>query len=577
MANQTALDEYLQSFRTWLQDADFTPSDYVGNESWSGTIVVDWLDATLGQINTREHHVRIVLPEGFPYNAPTVVSEDEPSLEPSWHFMPGSVPTLCLWGSQNGWQPHFTAQRLLRRIHEWFGCYHTGNWPSNSEFPDLHLYLECIGVVVVGDNWNPPQDTDHGQCCILRPETISQWQPCFAIHGTKPDANIFDNHLVKSLLITQKDYSCVPGLWFRLTSPIVPPRNLHDLLKLIEKDLSQPEGWAGKLCVAALATKPRGDGFPIALGYRDYSSQERWLFLWVKLGDNPRERHKIHWSNALLLSRIALVSLQTAPARNQDLLRRTEYISQHLVSRKVLIFGVGSLGSSTALLLAKAGFGEIRLVDHDVILPGNVIRHAAGLQWTGLPKTLVLERVIAQHNPGCKVSRFESTWNKEKLVSYIEDCDLVLDTTANRKFSLYLNEICVEQEKPTIFAATYRRATIGRILIYRGPQDTCLSCYVDASKNWSSNDYPIIPSLDSEQFIEDGCGVVIEEAVALDVEVIANLTSRIAIKLVRGQLDSSNLVIHVNEPVVGVTNALSQAGTHWLTNHPLEGCAICRN
>lgn len=142
---------------------------------------------------------------------------------------------------------------------------------------------------------------------------------------------------------------------------------------------------------------------------------------------------------------------------------------------------------------------------------------------------------------------------------------------------MYLNEICVEREQPTIFAATYRRATIGRIIIYRNHKDPCLTCYVDAPRNWPSDAYPIIPALSGEHFIEDGCGVVTEEAVAIDVEMIANLTARVAVKLIRKQLDSSNLVIHVSEPVAGSTGILSKEGTYWLSNHPLQGCAICRN
>jgi molybdopterin/thiamine biosynthesis adenylyltransferase len=228
-----------------------------------------------------------------------------------------------------------------------------------------------------------------------------------------------------------------------------------------------------------------------------------------------------------------------------------------------------------ALLLAKAGVGEIRLVDDDVLLPGNVARHTCGLKWIGFDKTYAMKKVILEHNPDCEVSCFDSTWGLEELRGYFNGCDVVIDTTANRNFSLYLNQICVESDQPTILAAAYRRAAVGRILIHRGDQDPCLACYSDANKFWSEDQYPTIPLDPDEAFIEDGCGVVTEEAVALDVEAVANLTTRIAIRLMRGQLDGKNIAILVNEPLAGASGILGQEGIHWWTNNPLPACRIC--
>jgi molybdopterin/thiamine biosynthesis adenylyltransferase len=225
--------------------------------------------------------------------------------------------------------------------------------------------------------------------------------------------------------------------------------------------------------------------------------------------------------------------------------------------------------------LAKAGVGEICLVDNDILMPGNVMRHICGLKWVGFKKTIAVERLIRTHNPDCHVHCCDSTWEPENLGNYIEGCDVVIDTTANYNFSLYLNEICIASKQPIVFAAAYRRAAVGRVIMRRSSSDPCLACYVDAETFWSEDEYPVIPADPDGTFIEDGCGVVTEEAVALDVEAVANLTTRVAIKVMQGQLGSKNLAILVNEPLADVTGILSQEGLHWKANKPLTNCSIC--
>lgn len=54
---------------------------------------------------------------------------------------------------------------------------------------------------------------------------------------------------------------------------------------------------------------------------------------------------------------------------------------QHAVlgERKVSLVGCGSLGSKVATMLARAGVGRFLLVDDDLMLPHNLVRH--DLDW----------------------------------------------------------------------------------------------------------------------------------------------------------------------------------------------------
>ena len=125
----------------------------------------------------------------------------------------------------------------------------------------------------------------------------------------------------------------------------MPPHNLRDLLNHIDADLGMEHGWSSKACIHVFGHKLPSNGFPIALGYTDNQSQERWLFLWAQLlpSTNGKKRQKVKWSNPESLSQIRIKSFQTAPARKEDLLRRSAHLSKRLGGRKAVVFGVGAL------------------------------------------------------------------------------------------------------------------------------------------------------------------------------------------------------------------------------------------
>jgi len=65
--------------------------------------------------------------------------------------------------------------------------------------------------------------------------------------------------------------------------------------------------------------------------------------------------------------------------------------SQHLSDKRVAIVGVGALGSFIADALVRSGVGSLTLVDHDLLLPGNLVRHHASQSFVGLPKTTAVK------------------------------------------------------------------------------------------------------------------------------------------------------------------------------------------
>lgn len=71
---------------------------------------------------------------------------------------------------------------------------------------------------------------------------------------------------------------------------------------------------------------------------------------------------------------------------------------------RVLIAGLGGVGSFVAEALARAGIGELILIDHDVVSPSNLNRQLVALHSTiGRPKVEVMADRIRDINPLCTV------------------------------------------------------------------------------------------------------------------------------------------------------------------------------
>ncbi len=120
-----------------------------------------------------------------------------------------------------------------------------------------------------------------------------------------------------------------------------------------------------------------------------------------------------------------------------------------LHDKKVIIVGMGAVGSMCLESLARCGVGSFKLIDFDEIGVTNINRQIIAT-WDTLNKVKVdvaKERVLSI-NPDCKVEAVKSFFSEETAESLIDkDADLVIDAidSLNPKCSLitycYLNKI----------------------------------------------------------------------------------------------------------------------------------------
>ena len=75
-----------------------------------------------------------------------------------------------------------------------------------------------------------------------------------------------------------------------------------------------------------------------------------------------------------------------------------------LAAARVLVVGVGGVGSWCAEALARTGIGALTLVDDDVVQPSNVNRQCpATAAAIGRPKVEAMRERILAVNPACEV------------------------------------------------------------------------------------------------------------------------------------------------------------------------------
>lgn len=88
--------------------------------------------------------------------------------------------------------------------------------------------------------------------------------------------------------------------------------------------------------------------------------------------------------------------------------------SERLCRSHVAVFGVGGVGGFAAEALARAGVGEITLVDSDEVSPSNINRQIIALHSTvGCAKVDVMRERILDINPDAKVNALKFFYSEE--------------------------------------------------------------------------------------------------------------------------------------------------------------------
>jgi len=134
----------------------------------------------------------------------------------------------------------------------------------------------------------------------------------------------------------------------------------------------------------------------------------------------------------------------------KNLTHRTEMllgseILEQLKNIRVIIFGLGGVGSWCAESLVRSGLVNLTIVDSDIVCATNVNRQVEATSATvGKPKTEVLSQRLLEINPEAKIVSMCRAWDKVSEPMFkIPTYDYVIDAIDSYSNKLHLLETCV--------------------------------------------------------------------------------------------------------------------------------------
>jgi molybdopterin/thiamine biosynthesis adenylyltransferase/rhodanese-related sulfurtransferase len=147
-----------------------------------------------------------------------------------------------------------------------------------------------------------------------------------------------------------------------------------------------------------------------------------------------------------------------------------------LARARVLIVGLGGLGSPVLQYLAGAGVGHLGLVDADILDPSNLHRQPIyALSDVGKPKIDLARAAVNVINPSVQVETHAARFNADNALELVRSHDVSVDCTDNFRTKYLINDAAVLAQRPAVFASVYQYE--GQLQVYKPQAEhACLRC-----------------------------------------------------------------------------------------------------
>ncbi len=495
----------LNGFTAELSASDFKPVADSNPSRWRGRIHPAF--ASLTDAETMD----IVIRPGWPFQSPAVLVE---GLSTNHATLGGYV---CMWRDDDPSLEWTTASGLFSRIEEWCESAKNG-WVDDHLGQDAFL------------NFRP---NDRLVATFDLPSLGIHRGGWGEFHGVV-NRNPFRLDIEPG---PRRPGNQLRGLWFHAgTLSAIPPRQLSE----VPVSLNRRQR---KALQKALGERQKKETLVVSGG------ADIILFCWERNGR----------ADLLVMAckgtgeDLEAIALQPGPKDEDSLILRAGPDASELRARTVVIFGAGALGGHVAAMLAESGIGLLEIVDPDVLLPGNVVRHIAGHSFVGAPKVDAVRAIVEEHATWTQVNGHQE-WphTLEQIRRRIVDADVVIDATGNEALTNPLAMVALDLGKPLVAGALYRGGFIGRVQRQSLTSDTPIHQREDHTR------YPLIPSGDGgEDFATPqlGCSAPVNNAPPSAVQACASLITQAA-------LDVLNERFEFTDEVVDVYRSISQPPFH---------------
>lgn len=150
-----------------------------------------------------------------------------------------------------------------------------------------------------------------------------------------------------------------------------------------------------------------------------------------------------------------------------------------LLNGRVLVVGLGGLGSPALYYLAACGVGELGLVDADIVDYSNLQRQILyGHDDVGRNKTSSAHAAIRRLRPDIRLNVHAMRMSEKNASAIIEAYDFVIEATDNFESKFLINDVCMRLGKAFSHAGILRM--IGQTMTIVPGEGPCFRCVFDA-------------------------------------------------------------------------------------------------
>lgn len=218
---------------------------------------------------------------------------------------------------------------------------------------------------------------------------------------------------------------------------------------------------------------------PIFLGYNTIEPEIHWQVIMLKIGEFPLEgvpervlgRKTGNWKTELRSQEI-----KRAVSRNcsYDLFFGRGVFHEKLTNAKIMIIGIGAVGSIVAKTLTRGGCKFIDIIDYDVKEAENVCRSEYTFMSGFTEKTAELQNILCDISPFANVNVLKDRYLDSGIKMYYTDqsCqenlkenlnfyDLILDCSTDNDLMFVLNKLKLETTILNLSITNHAKEMIG--------------------------------------------------------------------------------------------------------------------
>ena len=155
---------------------------------------------------------------------------------------------------------------------------------------------------------------------------------------------------------------------------------------------------------------------------------------------------------------------------------------QKLADARVLIIGLGGLGSAASIYLAAAGTGQLVLVDFDRVDLSNLQRQIVHTTPDiGKTKVESAREYLSALNPEIAIIPIARQLDDKELEREVDLANVVVDASDNFKTRFAINAACVKTKTPLVSGAAIRFEAQVSVFNPTNPSCPCYRCLYDVN------------------------------------------------------------------------------------------------